>query len=175
MRDDESKPVGVRVYRWGWNPEEERREGVPWIGLFLLVFGALLLLERFVPEFRALGASFILAIGLAFLLRWVVRRSVASLYVGALITGLALPGVVAGLGIHEGPGQTQFFLGLAFLFIAAVRLASGAGVGWQAWIGVILTVLGGSQLIQPAVSDLILPILLVALGAAVVFRGWRRG
>jgi hypothetical protein len=174
MDDEERRPVDVRVHTWGWSPEQERRQGVPWIGLFLLVFGALLLLERIVPEFRALGATFILAVGLAFLLRWLLQRGVGSLYAGALITGLALPGVVEGWGLYSGPGLGALFLGLAFLLIAAVRYGSGAGIGWQAWVGVILTVLGGSQVIQPAVGDLILPILLVALGAAVILRGFQR-
>src|SRR5215210_6711117 len=51
----------VRVYRWQWGPDEQRRPGLPWIGIFLLVFGGLLLLERFVPALRFAGSAFLLA------------------------------------------------------------------------------------------------------------------
>src|SRR5215210_8612885 len=81
----------VRVYRWQWGPDEQRRPGLPWVGIFLLVFGGLLLLERFVPAFRFAGSAFLLAVGIVFLARWFIERGTGSLYAGAIITGLALP------------------------------------------------------------------------------------
>ena len=57
----------VRVYTWEWGPEEGRRPGLPWIGIFLLVFGALLLIQQLFPQAKALGSLVFVAIGLAFL------------------------------------------------------------------------------------------------------------
>lgn len=172
MRDDDLPRGEVRAYRWHWGPEAEQRPGIPWLGLFLVVFGALLLLERLVPGYGFAGSLFFLAIGIAFLVRWAIdRRSVGSLYAGAVITALAMPGLLEGLNLVEGPGLGQLCLGIAFLFIAAVRASSGGGVGWQAWLGVILTVLGASQLAEPRIGPLILPALIVALGAILVLRG----
>ncbi|HEU0236644.1 MAG TPA: hypothetical protein VFR14_09410 [Candidatus Limnocylindrales bacterium] len=166
------EPRGVRVYGWSWSSDSEPRPGVPWLGLFLLVFGGLLLLERLLPGFHLAGATFFLALGIVLLARWAIdRRAIGSLYAGAIVSALAAPGVLEGLDIVRGQGLGTLSLGIAFLFIAAVRAASGAGVGWQTWVGVILTVIGGSQLADPRFGDLILPGLIVALGAVLVIRG----
>jgi hypothetical protein len=178
--DDDSRQPGhpvsseVRVHAWTWGADEPR-PGFPWLGLFLVVFGGLLLLERLQPGFEFAGAAFFLAVGIVFLARWAVnRRSVGSLYAGAIVTALAAPGVLEGLHVVSGPGLGTVCLGLAFLAIATVRAASGGGVGWQAWFGVILAVIGGSQLADPRVGDLILPTLVVTLGAVLVLRGLAR-
>jgi hypothetical protein len=164
-------PANVRVYGWQWGPDEQRRPGLPWVGIFLVVFGALLLLERFVPQFRLAGSAFFLAVGIVFLIRWAVERGSGSLYAGAIITGLAAPGVIEGSGIAAGPGLGTLCLGLAFLFIAAVRAASGGGIGWQAWFGGILAVLGATQLAIPQLGGLLIPALLVVFGVLLVMGG----
>ena len=53
----------VRVYGWSWGPDEQRRPGLPWIGVFLIVFGALLLIERALPDYQRLGDVAVLAAG----------------------------------------------------------------------------------------------------------------
>jgi hypothetical protein len=173
--DEEPRPKDVRVYGWSWGSEAEQRPGIPWLGLFLVVFGGLLLIERLLPGFESAGSLFFLAVGIAFLLRWALdRRSIGSLYAGAIITALAAPNVLEATNVGGGPGLGQLCLGIAFLVIAAVRSAGGGGVGWQAWVGVILTVLGASQLAVPRLSDLVLPALIVAVGAILVVRALRQ-
>jgi hypothetical protein len=165
----------VRVYSWEWGTGrlgsgQERRPGLPWIGIFLLIFGGLLVLQQLYPGAQALGSVLMLAIGLAFLIRWAIARGTGSLYAGAIITALAVPGALtnAGLG-REGLGTLA--LGIAFLFIAVVRLAGGGGIGWQAWFGGLLALIGAVDIVQPQVGGLIVPIALVALGAVLVFGG----
>ena len=92
------RPTNARVYRWEWGPDDARRPGLPWIGIFLLVFGALLLIQSIFPEAQALGSVVVLAIGLAFLVRWAITRGTGSLYAGAIITALAVPGVLNAAG-----------------------------------------------------------------------------
>lgn len=176
---DEREPVrrgevvdasGSRVWTWDWSDDAVRR-GPPWIGIFLVVLGALLLLERFVPGFEMAGSVAVLAVGLAFLVSWAINRRTASLYIGAIVTALAAPELIAGAGIAAGPGLGQVCLGLAFLFIAAVRVAGGGGIGWQAWLGIILVILGGSRAALPSLDALVWPIVLVALGGLLLFRG----
>lgn len=169
--NNERRPDTVRVYGWQWGSDEVRRSGVPWIGVFLVIFGILLLLEQVLPNFHFAGSTFVLIVGLVFLVRWAVDRSVPSLYAGAIITALAAPGVLEGLSIISGPGLGTLCLGIAFLAIAAVRGVAGAGYGWQAWIGIILTVIGGSQVARPATAGIIWPMLILALGVVVVLRG----
>lgn len=161
----------VFVHGWRWGPDEGRRPGLPWIGIFLVVFGALLLLERLVPAFLFAGSALVLALGLVFLIRWAIERGAGSLYAGAIITALALPGALEGLGIVAGPGLGTVCLGLAFLFIAAVRWASHGGVGWQAWFGAMLAVYGLTRLAIPDIGQLVVPLLLVVLGGLLVLRG----
>jgi hypothetical protein len=161
-------------YGWGWG-DGERRSGLPWIGIFLVVFGGLILLERSVPQFRFAGSAFVVAIGIVLLVRWAIERRMGFLYAGAIITAVALPGLLQGLGVPANEGLGTLCLGIAFLFIALVRWQSGGGVGWQAWLGAILTVLGGARVAMPQIGDLFLPALLIALGALLVFRGLDRG
>jgi hypothetical protein len=163
-----------KVYTWEWGPDQARRPGLPWIGIFLLVFGGLLLLRELFPEARSLGSLLTLAVGIAFLIKWAIDRGTGSLYAGAIITALAVPGVLNEAGVDL-DGLGTFCFGVAFLFIAAVRAASGGGIGWQAWFGGLLALLGGVNMLSPEVGGLIVPITLVAIGAVLVFGGAFRG
>lgn len=161
---------GPRVYTWEWGPDQARRPGLPWIGIFLLVFGGLLLVQQLYPQSQALGSLFVLAIGIAFLIRWGISRGTGSLYAGAIITALAVPGVLSRAGLDlDGLGTLSF--GVAFLFIALVRASSGGGFGWQAWFGGLLALLGGVNMVTPEVGGLIVPVVLLALGIVLVFSG----
>ena len=164
-------PGGPRIYRWEWGPDDARRPGLPWIGIFLLVFGVLLLIQQAFPQLKAAGSLVVLAIGLAFLVRWAIERGTGSLYAGAIITALAVPGVLNAAGV-QAEGLGTFSFGVAFLFIAAVRAASGGGVGWQLWFGGFLALLGGVSIAGASFGPYVVPIILVALGAMLILRGW---
>ena len=164
-------PGGTRIYRWEWGPDDARRPGLPWIGTFLLVFGVLLLIQQAFPQLKAAGSLVVLAIGLAFLVRWAIERGTGSLYAGAIITALAVPGLLNVAGV-QAEGLGTFSFGVAFLFIAAVRAASGGGVGWQLWFGGFLALLGGVSIAGASFGPYVVPIILVALGAMLILRGW---
>jgi hypothetical protein len=165
---------GGRVWSWDWGGgEAERRPRVPWIGVFLLVFGGLLLLERALPQYRDLGNIAVLAAGLAFLVVWAVGRDVFPLYAGALLTAASAPGVLRGLGVTVEAGVGAFAYGVAFLFISLVRASRGGGWGWQAILGAVLVALGASQMALPDLAQLALPAVLVILGVLLVTRGRR--
>ncbi len=34
------RPTAVQVHGWQWGSDDARRPGLPWIGVFLLVFGS---------------------------------------------------------------------------------------------------------------------------------------
>ncbi len=168
----------VHAYSWEWTDigGPRGRSRLPWFGIFLIVFGALLLLQQAFPAVQAAGSILFLAVGVAFLVSWAVNRGTGSLYLGAIITALAAPGILEATGVASGPGVGTLCLGSAFLFLALVRAASRAGWGWQAVLGVILVVIGGSALAVPGLGDLAWPLLLVVLGLIVVARasGGRR-
>ena len=165
----------VRVHDWRWGDDEQRRPGLPWIGIFLVVFGVILLLEQTLPEYSRLGNVALLAAGLASLVAWALRRGTIALYAGAFLTALALPGAIEGLqGRDLGPGWGTLFFGLAFLFVALVRLWRGGGVGWQAFYGGILVLIGGSQIAKPDLAAFVWPILLLVIGGLLLVRGTGR-
>ncbi len=167
-----SADPGGRVYSWEWGPGDDRRPGLPWFGTFLLVFGGLLLIQQLVPEARDLGSGVVLAVGVAFLIKWIVDRGTGSLYAGAIITALAVPGVLNAIGVVA-DGLTTLSLGIAFLAIAAVRAGSGGGIGWQATVGGLLTLLGTISALTPSIGGLLIPALLVGLGLVVLIRSGR--
>jgi hypothetical protein len=168
-------PAEVRVYNWRWGPDEARRPGLPWIGVFLVVFGGLLLLEQALPESRRLSNGLVLAAGITSLIVWAIRRGTLALYAGAFLTALALPGAVESLsGRDLGSGWGTVAFGLAFLFVALVRAARGGGWGWQAFYGGILVLIGGATAAKPDIAEIFWPILVLVVGVLVLAGGLRR-
>ena len=164
---------------WGWGGQNQRA-GIPWIGIFLVVFGGLLLLQQVAPEFQAAGSLVALAIGVAFLVSWLANHSTSALYLGAIITALTLPDVLARARVIDGgEGWGTLFLGIAFLVIAAIRAAQRGGWGWQVVFGGLLVLIGSSTVAKhvegfPAIGQYALPIALIALGIVLVLRGGMR-
>lgn len=165
----------IHAYGWQWGPDDTRRPGLPWIGVFLVVFGALLIIQNVLPDYQNLGNTSVLAAGLAFLLIWLLRRGTVPLYLGAFLTAAAIPGTIRGLGYELGAGWGTLFFGVALLFIALVRANRNGGWGWQAIVGAGLVLLASSEITIPQVSNLIVPALLVVFGVILLFRGRRRG
>ena len=183
MSMDEDRPASgagpikgpaVRVYGWQWGPDEGRRPGLPWVGIFLVAFGVLLIVQNTLPEYRNLGNVVMLAAGLASLVAWTIRRGTAALYIGAFLTAAALPGAIEGAtGTDLGPGWGTLCFGIALLFIALVRSATRGGLGWQALAGAALVLLASTEIAIPQVGNLALPALLVVLGVLLLVRGGR--
>lgn len=171
-------PIGgptIHGYGWQWGPDDKRRPGLPWIGVFLVVFGALLVIQNVLPDYQNLGNTSVLAAGLAFLLVWALRRGTVPLYLGAFLTAAAIPGTIRGLGIALGTGWGTLFFGVALLFIALVRATRSGGWGWQAIVGAGLVLLASSEITIPQVSNLITPALLIVFGVILLLRGRGRG
>ena len=166
----------ARAYTWEWSeiPGARGRSRLPWFGIFLVVFGVLLLFQLWFPAFATAGSVLLLAIGVAFLVSWGVNRGVGSLYLGSIIVALAAPDLLEAAGIVSGGGVGTFCLGVAFLFIAAVRWVSGGGVGWQAALGGILAVIGATSFAFPRFGDILWPVVLVVVGGLLLFRASRR-
>ncbi len=185
MSERDGRPVDGDViegrvipgYGWEWNDlgGPRGRRGLPWFGVFLVVFGGLLLLRQVFPSLDTAGSLLFLAAGLAFLVLWIVNRGAGSLYLGAIITALAAPDLLAAANVVEGPGVGTFCLGAAFLFIALVRATTGGGWGWQAGLGAILAIIGATSIASPTFNDLVWPIALVVMGAFLLLRAARNG
>jgi hypothetical protein len=167
----------VRAYSWEWTGTggpQDRRSRLPWFGIFLVVFGALLLLRLWFPALETAGSLLFLAVGVAFLVSWLINRGIGSLYLGSIIVALAAPDLLVAAGVSNKGGLGTLSLGVAFLFIALVRAVSGGGVGWQAGLGAILALIGASSFAIPGFSDLFWPIVLLLLGGLLLFRASSR-
>lgn len=174
MRDD-SRQRAVRIDNWGFSAEwEERRRGVPMLGLFLIVLGAVWGLGELVPQAHIGTSAFFLGVGIVFLVVWVKDHNHAALYLGVLLTALALSSVLSEAGQISGPGWGTLFLGVGLLWIAAMRAARGAGRGWQLLVGGAFTIWGAGEIaahyLRVNTDGLGWPILLILLGLFIIGR-----
>lgn len=164
---------------WTWEDEDVRR-GLPWIGVFLVVFGAILLLGQAYPDAHVVGSGLTTAIGIALLVSWASHRS-WGLYPGLLITAVSLPSLLVDLGVlPAGSGYGTFLFGVGLLAIAAMRWRARGTWGWQLVVGGLLTLAGGADLADriwpgfPDGGELLGPLFLVALGILILGRAVRR-
>jgi hypothetical protein len=166
----------VRAYSWEWSDMggPRGRGRLPWFGIFLVAFGVLLLLQLVFPALETMGSVLFLAVGVAFLLSWLVNRGMGSLYLGSIITALAAPDLLIAAGVPDQSGLGTLCLGVAFLFIAFVRAISGGGVGWQAGLGAILALIGASTYAIPALGAVFWPLVILGLGVFVIVRATTR-
>ncbi len=165
---------------WTWGDEDVRR-GLPWIGVFLVVFGGILLLGQAYPQAHILGSALTTAFGIALLVSWATGRG-WGLYPGLLITAYSLPGLLVDLAVlPAGSGYGTFLFGVGLLGVAAMRYGARRTWGWQLVIGGILALAGLSEIGTrlwpgfPGLGDLLGPLVLVLLGLVILSRGIRRG
>ena len=126
---------GVRAYTWEWGREDDRGPRLPWIGVFLVIYGALLLVEKLANQYLVPANLLVLAAGLTFIILWLLRRNTFALYAGAFLTASAIPGLVEGIGYNSPSGLGTLCYGVAFLFIAGVRMQrGGASAGKRSWV-----------------------------------------
>ena len=178
MSDKDQPPKAVRINSWGFETDMAGgRRSVPLFGIFLIVFGLLLAVGQ-VFKGAQLGASALfLALGIILLLVWLRDHSDLALYVGVFVTALALSDLLNGAGVVHGNGWGTLFLGVGVLLIALVRIRSGKSWAWAAILAALLCLSGGSGVatsyFNVDVDRLVWPVLLVLLGAWILFRSRR--
>lgn len=168
---------GIPGGPWGWAGVVDDRRRLPWFGVFLVLFGGLLIVEQLFPGARAIGSGLVVAVGVAFLITYAVNRRILQLYAGAILTAVSLPSLLADLNvIRGGSGWGTFFLGIAFLLIALIRAGTKGGLGWQAILGGILALVGGAEVAEreitnfPSLERLLWPALILVVGIWIVAR-----
>ncbi len=164
---------------WTWEDEDVRR-GLPWIGVFLVVFGGILLIGQAFPQAHILGSALTTAFGVALLVSWATGRG-WGLYPGLLILAYSLPSLLVDLGVlPAGSGYGTFLFGIGLLIVAGMRWSARRQWGWQLIVGGILALAGGSEIAArlwpgfPGLGDLLGPLVLVVLGLLIIGRAVRR-
>jgi hypothetical protein len=163
---------------WTWGDEDIRR-GLPWLGVFLVAFGVILLLGTAYPSAHILGSALTTAFGVALLASWATGRG-WGLYPGLLITAYSLPGLLVDLGVlPAGSGYGTFLFGVGLLGVAVMRWTARRTWGWQLVVGGILALAGGSEIGSrlwpgfPGLGDLLGPLVLILIGAVILSRAFR--
>ena len=157
---------------------------VVWIGVGFVVVGVYLLLTLFIPDLGLLGSVVILVVGVSLLAGYfTARRGGWALYIGAILTAVGVGQLVNAAAFLPRHGPTAIAIGIAFFGISWVRRSAGRGGGWEFRVGIVALAYGVLELAvgllpgSPGLLDLLLPILLLVIGALVVSRGLglRRG
>ena len=178
MSDEDQRFKAVRIDNWGFETGiPSRGRAVPVFGVFLIVFGCLLVAGQLF-SFAQLGASALfLALGIVLLLVWLRDKSDAALYVGVFVTALALSDLLTGANVVHGSGWGTLFLGVGVLLIAPIRARAGGGWGGPLVLGGLLCLWGGSEVATSYLNidadRLVGPALLVLLGTWIVSRSRR--
>ncbi len=115
----------VTYREWSWSSESAARGGLPFLGVFLVLFGILLFLQQAVP-----GTSFwswlALAAGAACLIVFASRRRLPGtgflLWLGVVLVAIGLPSVLISAGLlPERDGWSTLFLGVALMALGLIR------------------------------------------------------
>ena len=155
--------------RRGWN--------FPWLGVLLVLVGVGLLIQYFAPGVGA-GTLVLAAIGLAFVVAWLVGGSWFAMPPGLLILSLAMARLIVELNIYSGPGTTSLSLAVAFGVIWLIYSARGRRTTWPLWglaiFGLIGVVQVSGRITGFAESGLIWPVVIILLGVLLLLAARRR-
>ena len=177
MNDKGDQPRAVRIDSWGF--ETEPRRGISMFGVFLIIFGLLLVAGTLFQAAQVGSSALFLALGIVLLLVWLRDRSQAALFVGIFVTALALSDLLTGLGVVKGDGWGTLFLGIGVLFAALVRFQARRSWGWVAVVGGLLCLWGGSEVASVYTGwdygRLVGPVVVILIGVWLVTntRSWR--
>jgi hypothetical protein len=153
-----------------------------WLGGGLVALGAYLVLAAWFPAVAAAGSAAVALVGAVLLGAGLTRRLGSwSVYLGALVLAVGAARLAGALGLLPGGGWTTLAIGVALLGLAGYRASRGGGGRTFAIVGAGIAFIGGVQALGglvpgfPTLGELVLPALLVGIGAIVLVRAIRRG
>jgi hypothetical protein len=159
----DERAQGPEWAAWSWG---RRGWNFPWLGILLVLVGAGLLIQYFVP------------IGLAFLAAWLFGRSRWAVVPGLVILGLAAAGLARELNVYDGPGITAAALAVAFLLIWVLDYARGVRSTWPLWavaiFGLIAIVQVSGRISGIPELGALWPVLIIVIGVLLLFSARQR-
>ena len=160
---------------WAWS--SDRNRSFPWLGLLLVMVGAVLLINYFLPAV-SIGTLILLALALVFFAGWIFGGSRFVLVPGLIVLALAVARLVDELNIYTGPGTTPLALAAAFAGMWLVFSARGRRSTWPLWGVAIFGLIGlvevSSHLAKIADYGGLWPALIIVIGL-ILFMNSRRG
>jgi hypothetical protein len=167
-------PPNFRVYRWSsWSSD---RGSFPGFALFLVVLGAVLLIQLMVPDL-SLWSLVVLAAGLAFGAAWLVGHVTGATMPALILTAWGLADVGHDVGFLPGGGWGTLFIGLAFLAGWVLARYQGVQRGYALPVGVVLGLVGLAETANALAFDLslaaVVPVAMIVVGLYLLWqRGW---
>jgi hypothetical protein len=187
-------PYGAPGTDDGWPPDAGRIEvrtfdlrgpALPgglavWVGAILVGLGLYLVLSATFPAVAAAGSVVVASAGAVLLVLGLSRRRGSwAVYAGAIVLAGGLAGLGQAVGLLPGGGWTTLAIGLALLGLGAWRAGRGAGGRTLTVVGAVLAAVGGIQAAGsvipgfPSLGQLVVPVVLLGIGALVLSRALR--
>src|SRR5664279_287622 len=160
---------------WAWS--SDRNRSFPWLGLLLVMVGAVLLINYFLPAV-GIGTLILLALAVVFFAGWIFGGSRFVLVPGLIVLALAVARLVDELNIYTGPGTTPLALAAAFVVMWLIFAARGRRATWPLWGVAIFGLIGlvevSSHLAKIPDFGGLWPALIIVIGLILVMNS-RRG
>jgi hypothetical protein len=139
-------PQGTPPEWFAWTWTQSRESTLPWLGLLLVMVGAGLLIQYFVPSISATTLA-LAALSIAFLAGGFMGRATFLITPGLLLGALVVARLIDELNIYTGPGATAIALAVAFLLIYGIGAMRGRRrPGWALWGAAIFGLIGVVQI-----------------------------
>ncbi|CAN5199172.1 hypothetical protein BH24CHL7_BH24CHL7_03870 [soil metagenome] len=170
---------GPEWQAWTWG---SRGTGFPWLGVLLVLIGIGLLIRYLVPTV-SVGTLILLAVGLAFLVGWLLGRSWFAMVPGVLLISLGTAELLEDLALFGPPGQDVAGLGSAalavgFLVIFVAAMARGRRWTLALWaaglFGLIAVVQLSGRLVGIPELGALWPVAIIAIGVIILLNARRR-
>ena len=162
------------------NPRQ--RNARAWWGVLLIIFGALFLVQQYVP---VPGWTYVGILGVVFAFSYALTRNRSMLTPAAILLGLAAGMALERQGDDLGGGGVVGGLGIGFIAIYIVdRLVAGNANWWPLIPGTILLTIGTlvfgvrAGIVSRDLFQLLgsaWPVLLILIGIILLAGQWRRG
>jgi hypothetical protein len=142
--------------------------------------GLYLVLSATFPAVAAAGSVVVASAGAVLLVLGLSRRRGSwAVYAGAIVLAGGLAGLGQAVELLPGGGWTTLAIGLALLGLGAWRAGRGAGGRTLTVVGAVLAAVGGIQAAGsvipgfPSLGQLVVPVVLLGIGALVLSRALR--
>jgi hypothetical protein len=180
--NDKDSPRIVGNDDWTWMGRwSSQRGGFPTFGVFLIVFGLLLVAGQYFTIAEYGIAAFFLAIGAVLIVSGIRDKSDLALFLGVFIAALALSDFLTAANVihRTDNGWGTLFVGIGWILAALWRSQWGRRPGAGFFFGIVFALWGGLQVAQSQVDfpadKLVGPVLIIVLGVWIVSRRMRPG
>jgi hypothetical protein len=144
------------------------------VGVLLLVVGIGLFINQ-VNNAVDLGTLFVLGLGIAFAVAWLIGRWNGATVPALLLLALGIQGLLSDVGELRGPGWTAVAIAIGLLLAWLIGFAQHRRRTWALWIGAIFGLYGASRVsnaLYPGVPDVgwLAAAALIVLGIVLLVR-----